>query len=60
MDAFDNYKHSELTGQIIHLAYYVYNALGFGFVEKVYENSLAKKLRGWLFRRLPSACSCLF
>ncbi len=45
MDAFDNYKHSELTGQIIHLAYYVYNALGFGFVEKVYENSLAKKLR---------------
>ncbi len=45
MELSSNYKHSELTGQIIQLAYYVYNTLGFGFVEKVYENALAKKLK---------------
>ena len=38
-------KHSEITGEIIQGLYQVYNALGFGFLEKVYENSLALELR---------------
>ncbi|MBK7936085.1 MAG: GxxExxY protein [Lewinellaceae bacterium] len=33
-----------LTGNIISAAYKVYNTLGFGFLEKVYENSLAIEL----------------
>lgn len=35
------YQHQELTGQIIGEFYIVYNTLGFGFLEKIYENSLA-------------------
>ena len=34
-----NFKHSELTGQIIKAFYKVYNVLGYGFLEKVYENA---------------------
>jgi GxxExxY protein len=40
----DNYKHSELTEKIIKEAYFVFNALGYGFLEKVYENALFKRL----------------
>ena len=36
----DNYKHSELTEKIINAFYKVYNTLGYGFLEKVYENAL--------------------
>ncbi len=36
----DNYKHSELTEKIIKAFYRVYNTLGYGFLEKVYENAL--------------------
>ncbi|MFO7959292.1 MAG: GxxExxY protein [Candidatus Brocadiia bacterium] len=36
-----DYKHGELTEQIIGAAYDVYNGLGHGFLEKVYENALA-------------------
>lgn len=35
----------ELTGKIINSFYKVYNTLGFGFLEKVYENALAITLR---------------
>jgi GxxExxY protein len=38
-------KHSEITGEIIRASFNVYNALGYGFLEKVYENSLAIELR---------------
>ena len=37
-------KHENLTGQIIKAFYKVYNELGFGFLEKVYENALALEL----------------
>ena len=37
-------KHEALTGQIIKSFYKVYNELGFGFLEKVYENALALEL----------------
>lgn len=39
-----NYLHSELTKQIIQGFYQVYNTLGFGFLEKVYENALMIEL----------------
>ena len=34
------YKHEDLTRRIIEIFYKVYNALGYGFLEKVYENAL--------------------
>ena len=37
-------KHENLTGQIIKGFYRVYNELGYGFLEKVYENALALEL----------------
>lgn len=40
----ENYKHSDLTQKIIKEAYHVYNTLGYGFLEKVYENALYKRL----------------
>ncbi|NOU62368.1 GxxExxY protein [Marinifilum caeruleilacunae] len=40
----DNYKHSELTEKIIEAFYAVYNKLGVGFQEKVYENALLIEL----------------
>jgi GxxExxY protein len=40
----NNYKHSEITEKIIGEAHKVYNSLGYGFLEKVYENALCKKL----------------
>jgi GxxExxY protein len=33
-------KHQEITEQIIKAFYKVYNTLGYGFLEKVYENAL--------------------
>ena len=38
-------KHKDLTHQIIQAFYTVYNTLGYGFLEKVYENALAIELR---------------
>ena len=38
------YKFSDLTKNIIHCFYKVYNKLGYGFLEKVYENSLKFEL----------------
>ena len=32
--------HQDLTGEIISCFYKVYNTLGYGFLEKVYENAL--------------------
>ncbi len=40
-----NYKHSEITDKIIRAFYNVYNKLGYGFLEKVYERSLVIELR---------------
>jgi GxxExxY protein len=37
--------HEELTNKIIKAFYVVYNALGYGFLEKVYENALMIELR---------------
>ena len=40
----ENYLHSELTSEIIRSFYKVYNTLGYGFLEKVYQNSLLIEL----------------
>ncbi len=39
------YKHKELTSNIINAAHTVHNALGYGFLEKVYHKSLFIELR---------------
>ncbi len=39
------YKHVEITNQIIKAFYTVYNNLGYGFLEKVYRNSMTIELR---------------
>lgn len=36
--------HQDLTGEIISCFYRVYNTLGYGFLEKVYENALVIEL----------------
>ena len=41
----DNFKHADLTQLIIKAYYNVYNKLGFGFLEKVYENSMMIELK---------------
>lgn len=41
----EDFKHKELTGTILEGFYHVYNRFGYGFLEKVYENSLAVFLR---------------
>ena len=40
-----NYKHSEITGLILKAFFKVYNTLGYGFLEKVYENAMLIELR---------------
>ncbi len=40
----EEYLHKELTSKIIDAFYKVYNSLGFGFLEKVYENALKFEL----------------
>ena len=41
----EKYLHSELTGKILKAYYKVYNKLGYGFLEKVYENAMCIELR---------------
>ncbi len=41
----NNYKHSDITEKIIKCFYKVYNTLGYGFLEKVYENALFVELK---------------
>jgi GxxExxY protein len=47
------YKHSELTEVVIGAFFTVYNALGYGFLEKVYVNALKLELEK---RGLKVAC----
>ncbi|MDP5028013.1 MAG: GxxExxY protein [Flavobacterium sp.] len=37
--------HKELTGSILKLFYELYNELGYGFLEKVYQNALYNELK---------------
>jgi GxxExxY protein len=40
----EEYLHKELTSQVINAFYKVYNSLGYGFLEKVYENAMRIEL----------------
>lgn len=40
----DKLKHNEVTDKIINAFFQVYNVLGYGFLEKVYENALIIEL----------------
>lgn len=41
----EEYLHKDLTSQVINAFYKVYNTLGYGFLEKVYENALCIELK---------------
>ena len=41
----EEYLHKDITSKIIEAFYTVYNSLGFGFLEKVYENALTIELK---------------
>lgn len=45
IDSEKDYPHSELTEQKIGAAFAVHSELGWGFLEKVYENALLMELR---------------
>jgi GxxExxY protein len=49
------YKHEALTSQIIKAFYDVYNTLGYGFLEKVYENALVLELQKAALHVVPQA-----
>jgi len=42
---FQDFKHKELTEKVIQIFYRVYNKLGYGFLEKVYENAMMIELK---------------
>jgi GxxExxY protein len=39
------YKHADVTGNVLKAFYAVYNKLGYGFLEKVYENAMVIESR---------------
>jgi GxxExxY protein len=47
-------KHEDLTERIIAAFYHVYNTLGWGFLEKVYRNSLLHELTKRGLRVVPN------
>jgi len=49
-------KHKDITEQIIRAFYTVYNTLGYGFLEKVYQNALVIELRKLGLEVIPEAC----
>jgi len=49
------YKHTEITDKIIKAFYTVYNALGYGFLEKVYRNAMTIELHKLGLKVVPEA-----
>lgn len=41
----ENYKHSEVTDLVLKAFYKVYNKLGYGFLERVYESAMMIELQ---------------
>jgi len=48
-------KHKDVTELIIKAFYTVYNILGYGFLEKVYENAMVIELRKLGLKVVPQA-----
>ncbi|MEE8380799.1 MAG: GxxExxY protein [Thermodesulfobacteriota bacterium] len=42
---YQDFKYRELTERIINVFYKVYNKLGYGFLEKIYENAMMLELK---------------
>lgn len=42
---YQDFKHTDLTQKIIEIFYRVYNKLGYGFLEKVYERAMVLELK---------------
>jgi GxxExxY protein len=52
--------HKDLTEQIIRTFYDVYNELGYGFLEKVYQNALFLELKSRaLMLKLKNKSRCI-
>ena len=49
-------KHKDITELIIRAFYTVYNTLGYGFLEKVYQNALVIELRKLGLEVISEAC----
>ena len=49
------FQYEDLTRRIIEIFYKVYNTLGYGFLEKVYENALVIELHKAGLEALPQA-----
>ena len=50
----DKLRHAEITGEILSVFYkHVYAHLGYGFLEKVYENAMAYELQESGLRVVP-------
>jgi GxxExxY protein len=49
------YSHAEITERIIGAFYRVYNTLGYGFLEKVYQNAMEVELARAELRAVPQA-----
>ncbi len=52
MDA--NYLQTHITGKIIRAFYNVYNTLGYGFLEKLYQNALVIELKKLGLKCVPN------
>ena len=52
--------YEEKTEKIIEAFYKVYNTLGYGFLEKVYENALIIELKKRGFAGIPQQCVKVF
>lgn len=50
-----DFRHTELTDKIINAFYRVYNLLGYGFLEKLYENALMIELNGCRLKAVAQA-----
>ena len=48
-------KHAEITEKIIGAFYRVYNTLGYGFLEKVYQNAMVVELQRQGLKAIPFA-----
>ncbi|MFD2201827.1 GxxExxY protein [Shivajiella indica] len=52
----EDFKHKDITDGVINAFYKVYNVLGYGFLEKVYENALYLELTAagyWVVKQQP-------
>jgi GxxExxY protein len=49
------YKYEDLTRRIIEIFYRIYNTLGYGFLEKVYENALVIEFHKAGLEAIPQA-----